>query len=363
VRSGARRSIVRSLRLTCLVAAGLLVVAASTQADGHLSQRTPTVLHLRFQRVINDANGSCDDPPVLRTSGHYALVPFGRQPSQPHCGTGFLLLDDRTGKRRVIHVVNLGSATLQAFGAPWILFATEGAGEQLYNIHTRKLQPLPCNASCMAAFSATEVYELGSRWLEFEGPSGGPCGDGIHYDCGPLAAYGYLNLITHEVRKNWSPTGNRRIVDLDSATLVRTVCQPLGVPTGGSLRLYGKFAVATQADGSSFLEQCGSQLNMPLDGPYDPPSSPSAGVSGNDHAVTWQVLDQNGLWHGQLDGVLLPSLQRFTASIPSYIADSGGPAGLDSSRMYFVSGLAVHAALWAAPFPPSKRCRTRRVRC
>ena len=328
----------------------MLPVAASTEADGRVSQRAPTVLHLKFQRVIHDLTG-CGDDSDLFISGQYALVRFGPHPDLPTCGgDGFLLLDDRTGRRRVIHVLNLGLTHLEAFGAPWILFFTEYGGFQLYNINTRKLRPLGCDAGCMGgtpAFSDAEVYELGSHWLEFEGPSGGPCGDGIHYGCGPLTVYGYFNILTHTVRKNWSLTGDRSILDLDSPRLVRTVCQPLRVPTGGSLRPYGKFAVATEADGSSFLERCGSQLKMPLDGRYDPPSSPSAGVSANDHAVTWEVLDQYGLWHRQLDGVLLPSLRRFSASIPSYV---GAGPDLDSTRAYFVTAAGV---LWAAPFPPS----------
>ena len=232
-----------------------------------------------------------------------------------------------------------GFAELLAFGAPWIFFF-EHNRFALYNVATKKTRS--CGVPGCVPSGDVISYALGARWLETFVQQPGACGDGVHYDCGPVTQ-SFYNIRAGRIRDG-SPAKSTTVADLNSRRLSKRVCAPLRLPPGGSLTFYGSFAVATESDRTSVLEQCGSSLQMPIGMSYQngPVSSPVAST----RAVLWPVIDPLGLWHGQIAGVLLPSLRRFTASAPSNL---GFPLALTAFRLY-VAG--AHGRLWAARMPP-----------
>jgi hypothetical protein len=73
------------------------------------------------------------------------------------------------------------------------------------------------------------------------------------------------------------------------------------------------------------------------------------GLWANEHAVFWAV-ESSGGWKGQLAGILLPSLRRFTATIPPRLRSSFVLPG--ATHMYMPD---ANGQIWAAPFPPKPR--------
>jgi hypothetical protein len=324
--------------LLVVVAASVAVVAGSAAAGSEASHAASSVLDLKFRSVVRFVDGHCS--PLALTSGRYALVPVASANTNA-CASRFVLIDDRTDKRTVIHTSGL--TELNAFGAPWIFF-TENGSDVLYNIATKKTRS--CGPSgCVPQGGDNFAYALGRRWLETFVQQPGPCGDGVHNECGPVTQ-SFYNIKTGRFRHG-PPADSTTIADLGSRRLFRRACSPLQVPAGGTLTFYGSFAVATQADQSSLLERCGGGLQMPIG--VSSQGGPPGEIVANTHAVLWQVVDQAGAWHGQFAGVFLPSLRRFTATLPSDIpiTDSGAIA-LTAFRVYVVDD---NGRLWAAAIP------------
>src|SRR5690349_9247446 len=122
------RWIGRLVALVLLLALATSVVLGGSVASGsETSPSAPIVLHLRFRPVVRFGDGQCG--PIVSTSGRYALVSIS-SPSPYGCVSGFVLIDDLTGKRTVIR--EPGSTGLQAFGAPWI-FLEHNGHDELYN--------------------------------------------------------------------------------------------------------------------------------------------------------------------------------------------------------------------------------------
>jgi hypothetical protein len=319
-----------------VVLATVAVAGASAASNSEPSQPAPVVLDLKFRPVVRYASGHCG--PSVLTSGPYALV-ASSSPSASVCATRYVLIDDRTGKRTVIDAS--GSLDVQAFGWPWV-FGFKNLHDVLYNIATKKTRR--CAASRCQPDGALS-YALGSRWLETFVQQPGACGDGEHNQCGPVTP-SFYNIKSGHVDDS-SPPNATTVADLNSHWLFHPVCPPLQVPPGGSLAFYGSFAVATegaQYGGSSLLERCGTNLQIPIGTPYPPPL-----FFANPHVVIWQILDLTGAWHGQFAGVLLPSLRPFTATLPAALQNEDPfPVGLTAFRLYVVDAT---GRLWAARIP------------
>lgn len=220
--------------------------------------------------------------------------------------------------------------------------------EELYNFVTKKTHK--CPAQCGPNDADAIGYAVGSRWLETFIQQPGSCGDGVHYGCGPITEYFY-NIETGHFRYS-SSTSSTTIADLNSRGLLHRVCPPLRVPPGGplggsyggapvpTLTFFGSFAVATATYRSWLLERCGSNLHMPIGMTYE--NGPASPPVVSTHAALWQVIDPLGLWHGQLAGVLLPSLRPFTAMLPSGL--QGLPPVLSAFRLYVRGNGRVSAA-------------------
>jgi hypothetical protein len=327
------RSLLRLSVVAVLVVAG---VGANTHVAGAAAAH-PLVLHLKFRRVAKNVDGNCGNP--VLTSGRYAVVSF----SHGACYSGFLLLDDKTGKQAPVH--GNGCNEDLAVGAPWVL-ADCHLTFRLYNIQTQKWRPLRCGPpGCMP--NGTFAFHVGSRWLQFDVQEAGSCGDGVHNTCGPIT-HTFYNITTGARRHAPHQTA-ATIIDLASPTLVRTVCRPLRVPSGGSLTFYGSFAVATDKAGNLSLERCGSHMQIPID------QRNSAGLRGSllasDRAVLWPAMDAAGAWQ-TLDGVLLPSLRRITIPLPQRVTlPGGGFVALDSYKLYSTN---IDGELWSAGLPRSR---------
>ncbi len=314
-------------------------------------RRAIEVSHPRFHVVVREA------PPEVWTSGPYALVTRGSNYSRS------VVISDLTGRRT--NFAN-GTCIHAAIGAPWVLFdcgggnGTDGLG--LYNMQTGKWRYVQCNSSaCADVLQETVGYRVGARWVEFVEEGRQSCGDGEHFTCGPQATVFY-NIRTHRLRYSWHQS-TTTILDLDVPSLVRQVCAPLKAP----VTFYGSFAITYEPTGpgrlGTYLERCGSRLNMPIDQPNG--AGLAGSLAGNAHAILWEVLDYTGAWHGQLKGVLLPSLRPFTLSLPREIPSCGVSPGSGSPYPLCDSSLALSAGtlyvtdaqyrVWAAPFPPISR--------
>jgi hypothetical protein len=317
------------MRVTPRIFVALLVAAALGATAGAAAAK-PQTLKLHFQRVAIGVDGHCGN--AVLTSGPYMLASLAR-PHTRACASRFLLIDDRTGKRTVLRPG--GYATVQAFGAPWILFSHNLRAE-LYNIATRRWTPFRCGNGCAPDGTLYEV--IGARWVEFVVQGQQSCGDGVHFECGPVT-YAFYNLRTHKVRHG-SPQTSTRIVDLDSPTLVRRVCKPLRAPAGESLTYEGKFVVVSEAHGS-FLERCGSPRRIALGAG----TLAGGGLLANPHAVMSRVAGPAGVVGGTFDGIWLPSRRRFTATGPPGYDTFGAIAALDAVRLYVAE---PGGTLWAA---------------
>jgi hypothetical protein len=337
--------VVRSLALYLLLGLLAAVFVNAAQAIATPTQVAPRALHLTFHRMAGGwLNGHCGAAGI---ASHDWLI-FSLSPDKTNrCASRFLVINDRTGKSALIDArpcrYAAFSAELEAFGAPWALFSC-GNGEKLYNVTTRKWRSLGCDASCHGPYMVIDEA-IGARWLQIDEQLPGSCGDGVHFDCGPVRRT-FFNLLTHALRHRWPKTPTT-ILDLDSPALAHHLCKPLHAPATGSLTLEGDVAVITTTD-ASYVQRCGSRTQTLL--LQSGASVAGGGLLANDDAILWKLNNPlTGVWHGQLNGVLLLTLERFTATVPPRIATSSSAMLLGADRLY-VSG--DHGGLWAARLPP-----------
>jgi hypothetical protein len=320
-----------------LLAVTTVGMVGLAQADGTAPRNDSAVLHTTFRVVFTNCPGALHD--LDFASQEFVLFSCGFSRS--------LLVDDRTEKRVSIkNSSSCGWLEARALGAPSILFFC-GHGERVYNIVTRKWRPVPCsNSRCAGPQGAEVVREaVGARWVEYDQQWPGPCTPDYHNTCGPIEPV-FVNIRTGGVRRSW-PKSPTTILDLDSPTLARRLCTPLRVPAPGSLTMEGQFAVITAGNGS-YLQRCGSHRHTVLSSPGGASVS-GGGLWANEHAVFWAV-ESSGGWKGQLAGILLPSLRRFTATIPPRLRSSFVLPG--ATHMYMPD---ANGQIWAAPFPPKPR--------
>lgn len=322
---GLRRVLGVSVVLSAILA-GAPAVAADAVA--------PVVAHFKYRLVARGVSG----PSV---SGPY--VGFSQFPRRGP--ERFVLIDDRTGKRMVMPAGCDGGVV----GVPWVaLYCGDFPGAQfhpfygLYDTRTGRLRRFPCHGVCQQNYYNSNIYAIGARWLEVREQPNQPCGDGVHYSCGPTTNV-YYDIRTGQ--PTVPSVGDFRIIDLNSPKLTRSLCPPLM----GPLQWFdGTFGVAEDAQGV-FLTRCGSHLRLPLVAG----TSYAGTVLANTEAVAFCSLSNTHQF-----GVFLPSLRRFTFTSPGP-GPSGCPTLLGLRNIYFDDN---EQRLWAATFPsaPSVRSRHRR---
>lgn len=255
----------------------------------------------------------------MLTSGDYSLLDNN------------VLIDDRTGKQIVLDRFGCGAAAL---GVPWVLFQCNGSNFTLYNVSTGKSKSLACGQACDQALIQDEGLLVGKRWIEFIEEPRGDCGDGEHSTCGPTT-YVFKNIQTGKMRYP-APLTSSEVYDLDSPALVRSLCSPLGVPAAGSFDLLADgFGIAFERSGA-FLERCHSSLHMEL-------PAFELGPWLNSHMIFWAMPNQAGRYQG----MFIPSLRRFTFTIPPVI---DGETTLANDRIYVARD---SGGEWAAAMPSS----------
>jgi hypothetical protein len=323
----------RSRRVFAPVLAVLLAVSAG--APG-LAAREPVSVpvHLTFRLL---ARGVSD----LQLNGRYLSFTQTTSTKQE-------LFDDRTGKR----IVTPRGCDLGALGDPWVgVYCDLGLPDQSYealNVRTKRLRSLPCDGLCKRDYYFQNLVAVGSRWFQVEVEPHEPCGDGIHYTCGPTT-YAYYDIRTGEHKV--PVVTDSETVDLNSLTLIRTLCAPLAEPAGYSptiataynLTFDGSFAVAQETSGL-YIERCGSHLHVPL---VTPPYAGS--VLQNARAIAFCSVGET-----TTNGFLLPTLHPFTVAAP-VVAPTACPL-LGPRHAYVVD---AQNQVWAATLPPRIRVQAR----
>ena len=363
------RTVVVLVRRRLLLAVVLVLTAILVFAGGSTAAAAqPLVLHPHFQLISGgSATGNAD---IRAVSGRYVLLAHYLD------GSPMTLLDDETGKRTK---VNTFGCRYEAFGPPWILFQCVGPGVSdlwVYNITTHKRTHVPCAvALCTPLFGTGFRYAaVGARWIfVFDALASPSCGDGLQ--C-PPELHTFVNLRTGKLRYFYDQLSSMRIMDLNAPYATRALCQPVMagavagpyIPYDDPVTFYGDFAAIYTLSGrenltvTTYLERCGSTLHLPI----DPPSQPGfrGPIAGNAQAVVWMALDASGVYHHELDGLLLPGLRRFSVKLPSKMFScdvhgclGGGIAGVSSRRLYLTD---ASQQVWAAPFPPAAPSKRKR---
>lgn len=313
------------LRLLGVVLAAFAVMLVAVQTQAAVPHaKPPVVVHLTFRRLARNVE-------YLEGSGRYV--------GYTHFDGDFVLIDDQTGKQTTVPDPCSDPGTL---GFPWVGFycgPSFGTSFRLYNLQTHKWRRVACDAVCRRYTYSQSIRVIGAKWFVEVDPHE-PCGDGVHYSCGPTT-YSFYNIDTG--RRRSPPTGAGTIIDLNSSSLKRRVCQPLQVPPGQDsafpppLTFFGSFAEVEDPSGI-YLEKCGSRLRLPL------VTTPYAGLLlGSTDAVGFCTFG------GGLNGYFLPSLRSFKAALP---AETGCPAAL-GTRHIFANG--SQSTLLAAAFPAKSK--------
>lgn len=257
-----------------------------------------------------------------------------------------VLIDEQTGSRTTLTPPTLCGGYGDLVGGGWVLTSCVGYGNsayQLYSIATGTWTPVNSGGG--------QPVAIGSDWIEFFGPTELGCTEHCSYQ------YRFEKIATGQLQTlpTWAP-GATTIPDLNSPALAASLCPPLQVPQGfpedGSdsalapdpLAFAGPFATSIEwyVQGGLWelhllLERCGSGLHRVVTSQISSANAPQFAI--NNHALVW-------LSGGTIQGVFLPSLQKFT--IVGAVGPSTGrgsvppPAAygvfLTSRRLYVETG-------------------------
>jgi hypothetical protein len=253
------------------------------------------------------------------------------------------LIDERTGTKTTVAYPGCYLPEFNPrspLGGPWLMLNCDLGEFELYNLYTgewKAVDPDPGSFSyendCgdgMPPYSGVIVAGFGADWIEW-----------VHFTRVCRGTYHFQNIDTGQVQSlpGWR-AGGRIVPDLDSPSLVRTLCLPLKVPPAptpytnldlppgpGSLSMYGSFAIVS----SDVLERCGSRLKRVV-GNQEP-------LGASSRAIVWVA----GSDSRRLDGLFLPSLRRFVIatgpSITPYavVLSSGELYVIDESGRVFAT--------------------------
>jgi hypothetical protein len=348
------------IRLILAVAVLMGFAGGSASQAGGMSSRAGTrMLHLKFARVMRAGVAA------LVASKQYMLVVLKNG--------GYRVFDDANGRSWRVDTRPCGTASPPTgppygpgmFGAPWVLFYCSQGGFALYNVIHRRWRPIGASRTVGQAFQDAAGYpsEVGADWIKLTYAGGQDCGDHIHFGCG--VTYSFYNIRSRTFPSGHAMSGNS-VLDLDSQSLLRPLCEPLHAPpTGlqgpmGILALYGKVALEfkpydplflnnaapEQSSGQWTLQRCRSTSSLSVDPPNR--NHVLGALTANYRAVLWSVIDSRGTWKGEIAGRFLPTLQPIGASLPKELADDKSGPVLDSSHIYVLTRRGV---LWRAPFP------------
>ena len=294
-------------------------------------------------------------------SGRYVFIEEGTMDESG------VLIDARTGTRVELTPpagCNFSNGTFPSLGGSWIVAECSlmpgrpGDPLELYNIPARTWVPFNPDLTSLVALDpdckpvaeppdcSANYIAIGDRWIEFEVTRG--YHRGVTTNAFEQIRSGQVSATPPGV----TPGGNR-ILDLNSQSLTQTLCDPLRLPSAGTIIPDDGFAIEKEDNfnGSgylgrkTFLERCGSSLHR------------SIGLIGsffgaNAHAVVWAP----GVVSDEVDGLLLPSLRRLTLRLPGPVASLCHQVGSVcveglalTSRTLYVS--ASNFQVWATGSP------------
>lgn len=159
-------------------------------------------------------------------------------------------------------------------GGSWVVTVCHSGSFELYSIPSRRWIPFSPDVEQMFALSGlcanrypplcgAQFATIGEEWIRFDVSYG--------YHSGPVVSL-FEQVKTGQVRgepAGVAPGGNQ-ILDLDSPSLTRTLCDPLQMPVvPGSVVPDGRFAIDVESEAPeyvqhAYLERCGSSLHEPI---------------------------------------------------------------------------------------------------
>lgn len=259
-------------------------------------------------------------------------------PGAPGCSTFSSLIGSGNGS------VGSGDRS-ELIGNGWLLGLCSGTGAiELYSIPNGPWKalatPMDCQGQNLAAgISGCVPDAVGADWIELQ-----------YYCYHCQTVYTYENTTTGAER---SLTPRRRsVLDLDSETLSRPVCQPLSVPTNESLTFDGSYVVAARHQAGAVLYsqpvlgRCRTRVRQKLGrAVFD--------LTGTPGLILWQASQARTA--ANLGGVFLPSRQPFTIRLPPALAEGAVDSLSVTPRHIYIFGGAGEPHLWSADLPkPSK---------
>lgn len=298
--------------------------------------------------------------PQWRVVDHKA---FGIARSGPYVLLGWesgtaLVVDGQTGKSVVLRPpagCSFDDGYSTPLGGSWVVTVCHSGSFELYSIPSRRWIPFSPDVEQMFALSGlcanryppvcgAQYVTIGEEWIRFDVSYG--------YHSGPVVSL-FEQVKTGQVRgepAGVAPGGNQ-ILDLDSPSLTRTLCDPLQMPVpAGRIVPDGRFAIDVESEAPeyvqhAYLERCGSSLHEPI-------GTDVSGFTANAQAVLWS----GGGSPNELDGLFLPSRRRLKLRLPRPVASlckqkgSVCIAGLALTRReLYVS--AWNGQIWAAADP------------
>lgn len=338
--------------VTGLVLAAWLVTGSASGAGRDAS--SPVLrLHPAFHRV-----GVVAGTPL--TDGRFVYLPRTMGPQS--MGT---VVDERTGARTA--VARPGCAPTAA-GGHWLLFDCPGppARVALYRLGSGGWRTVAVPASI------GYPQMVGEDWIDYFGDFGS-CPD--QGSCDSRLAHQFQNILTGRVVKGWGvgnfeAPGGSAYPNLNSPSLTGKLCRPLHVPADdvvnggtvpGPLTRYGPFTVAIETSpagtdqpvATAVLERCGSKLHRALYQENDSGAlvAPAVQQAGNPDLVIWPSAPQ------RLSGLFLPTLQRFTLTIPHALGRVQATTGARSQIIVTAKTLYVLDGnqLWSTRIPKLPR--------
>jgi hypothetical protein len=341
-----------------VVSAALSVLAGPMQAQARSHRPKVLVLRPKFAQVPGGGLFMNDERYLFSVTGDAFSA----------SANAGLLIDDATGRRQMLHF-SAGCRPNQLGSGRILLLCRDSASarptEELYDIasgHTTTFIPNPALTQTPLGVPCSDPTDCG---VQIDGIGS----DWVSLDTGQVDehawhTYAFQNLTTGQV--SGRPSGGRTSVDLDRPSLSWRACTPLKVPvlTGpydnralGLLTPLGHGLVIASGF-QQYLERCGTRLHDRLGG-GDVLRASGLDVGGcvgitcppqhNAHAIVWPGV-------GQINGLLIPSLQRFIIPIPIRLDPPGSgeafEVGLTQHHLYLISAT---SRVFSAPAPTPPR--------
>lgn len=290
---------------------------APASALGHQPRRMAAVAlrpkwHLVSRRAYSD----------VTVSGRYVYIGDGIYE------THATVIDEQTGRRLALTPPpgcvfdDENDDAYSPLGGSWVVatcntlehgypYALLGPSYELYSIPNGTWMAFSPELTEMCALNAecatadpdcqSSYGAIGERWIELQVTCG--------YHSYP-STFAFQQIQSGKVTPEPAGVGSggNQILDLNSSTLTQTPCDPLQVPSGGTIVPDGRFAIEKVYPGRTYIERCGAYLHRLIGGP-------SSTFTANSHAVLWSPVVS-----GEIDGLFLPSLRRLELRLPQQVA-------------------------------------------